>query len=339
MVVSANAENHDAACVQARRNGTAPSCVNAVTDIAVGDMLNLNGSSLLLDTASLKKAISIGKWRPHTYPYSSDLTVTPSTRWGLNRNAIASGPDLSLWYWQRTNNELAAMPTADAFRNLGTMPLSVNSAGNIEAHVRKPTAVEAASMSPSRGNGLVGVPLVGTTLTIAGGIKPPFMFRMTARLPSQRGLWSAIWLLPNDGSWPPEIAIMEAVNPIGTSVTVTATIRDASNHTTGTALASPPGKNPTSSFIDYAGVIYPDRVAIFYDGKCVASWPMFSGGNISWYGLVDLTASNGGWAGTADPDEIFDPLEISAIELREMPAAYGGAASASLGKRSTPAKP
>ena len=115
---------------------------------------------------------------------SPDLTVTSSTRWGLNRNAIASGPNLSLLYWQRINNELAAMPTADAFRHLGAMPLLINSAGNVEAHVRKPTAAEAASMSPSNGNGLAGVSLVGTTLTIAGGIKPPFMFRMTARLPS-----------------------------------------------------------------------------------------------------------------------------------------------------------
>ena len=116
---------------------------------------------------------------------------------------------------------------------------------------------------------------------------------------------------------------MEAVNPNGTGVTLTATIHDPSNHTTGTAITPPSGKSPTTSFIEYAGVVYPDRVAIFYDGKCVASWPMFSGGNISWYGLVDLTAANGGWAGTADPDASFDPLEISTIELRRMPAVYG----------------
>ncbi len=79
-----------------RPSGPAQPCEASKTAIALGDTLNLKGSSVLLDTTSLKNAISTGNWHPHAYPYGPDPVVTTATKWGLQRNVIASGTDLSL---------------------------------------------------------------------------------------------------------------------------------------------------------------------------------------------------------------------------------------------------
>ena len=51
-----------------------------------------------------------------------------------------------------------------------------------------------------------------------------------ARLPGTKGMWPAIWLLPTDGSWPPEIDIMEMVGDDPTAIYMTQHFGTRDNH-------------------------------------------------------------------------------------------------------------
>ena len=95
-------------------------------------------------------------------------------------------------------------------------------------------------------------------------------FEMRAQLPAGQGTWPAFWLLPENGSWPPEIDGMESVN--GNNVdytTVHSTVSGdselASNHFKSGAGTNEPGM--TSGFHTYGVDWEPDKITFYFDGK------------------------------------------------------------------------
>jgi beta-glucanase (GH16 family) len=55
-----------------------------------------------------------------------------------------------------------------------------------------------------------GLPYVSGLITTFGSFAQAFgRFEMRARVPRGRGLWPAFWLLPANGTWPPEIDVSE----------------------------------------------------------------------------------------------------------------------------------
>ena len=118
-----------------------------------------------------------------------------------------------------------------------------------------------------------------------------------ARIPSGDAMWPALWLLPEDGSWPPEIDVMEAVG----------------NHTTGLSLTLH-GNDGTKSqqFVagpDYALAMhtfaidwrpasitwYVDNVARFTATRGVPSSPMYLLANLA------VGGTGGGLIGPTTP--------------------------------------
>lgn len=317
-----------------------------MTAIKVGDSLNLTGAIRVLDMTSLKNSVQNANWQPWipfgTAPTEVDVSLT--MKWWLGYvNAWASGPNIGqpneLEYWQQINNTPSAVPNINAFNALGTMPFSINATGNVVSVIRKATAAELASMTPSNQNALANCSLVGAVVTTyPAGMVPPFCFSVTMKIPGYQGCWPAVWMVPDDGSWPPEIDVLEGLNDAGAGVKLTTSLHSSTagwteklpspfpppwfldgyitpDNAAGGTVPTPAGQNPVSNFITYTGLVYPDGIFIFYNGVCVQVWPMPTDCNIRWYMLIDSSVKS---LGATD----FGSMEISDVSVWKMPATY-----------------
>lgn len=100
-----------------------------------------------------------------------------------------------------TNAELQVYVDS-AFRGLGLDPFRMEG--------RRGVGITADRAPAAAAEKLEGFRYTSGLLTTHDSFKQRYgYFEVTAQIPHGRGLWPAIWLLPADGSWPPEIDIME----------------------------------------------------------------------------------------------------------------------------------
>ena len=126
-------------------------------------------------------------------------------------------------------------------------------------------------------------------------------FEMRARLPPGKGLWPAFWLLPKDGSWPPEIDVMEAVSdPTHIYSTV--------HSTTGPAAGVEARVSP-DAFHTFAVSWDRKRVAWFVDDRSIGSVPTPADMHKPMYMVANL-AVGGDWPGAPDETTVF-PATLS----------------------------
>ena len=308
------------------------------TTINPGDALNLTGGTRVFDMTTLRAAVKDKtKWQPWARGTDADITLTSpwvhgyADTWGSGR--VDWTKELLL-YWARL--EMCLMPNINALNALGSTTFSVNAANNVVSQIRKMTAAEIATTVSSNGNALANAQLLGGALcTQPYGLVPPFYFSATMKIPGFLGAWPAVWMLPTDRSWPPEIDLLEEAhdaNAQGSKLTTsihsnttgwTGTVKPVPvwvnpDVTTSAYVPLPSGKDPTKTFIEYGCVVYPDALAIFYDRKCVQVSALPSDCNRRWYALIDADCYSG-----TDPNTAFTALEISDVAWYRMPATYG----------------
>ncbi|MGQ0628007.1 MAG: family 16 glycosylhydrolase [Phycisphaerales bacterium] len=126
-------------------------------------------------------------------------------------------------------------------------------------------------------------------------------FEVRARLPSTRGLWPAIWMLPQAGGWPPEIDIMELLGHQPNTVYM-------SHHwgpptAVATQTDSFTGPNFAQDFHVFAAEWFPERIDYYVDGvlrarhtQSIPRDPMY---------LIINTAVGGNWPGFPDQTTIL----------------------------------
>jgi Glycosyl hydrolases family 16 len=120
-------------------------------------------------------------------------------------------------------------------------------------------------------------------------------FEMRAELPAGQGMWPAFWLLPADGSWPPELDVMEMLGNDPTMIYTTTHSQVAS-----TAALADRVADTSAGFHSYGVDWEPDRVTFYFDGNAISSLATPADMNKPMYMLVNLAVGGvGSWPGAA----------------------------------------
>ena len=144
-----------------------------------------------------------------------------------------------------------------------------------------------------------GLPYTSGEITTARSFAQTYgYFEMSAKLPAGQGMWPAFWLLPANGTWPPELDVMEALgnNPTTIYATTHSGI-GGPNVTNGLTIGV---DNTTTGFHTYAVDWEPDIITYYFDGNNIGSVPTPADMNQPMYMLINLAVGGvGSWPGAA----------------------------------------
>ena len=127
-------------------------------------------------------------------------------------------------------------------------------------------------------------------------------FEMHAQLPAGQGMWPAFWLLPENGSWPPEIDAMEM---LGNDPSVYYTSIHSGTAANEINAGQPNGVGDMSTGYHTYGVDWePDFITYYFDGQQVYQTATPPDMNVPMYMIANL-AVGGAWPGNADSTTPF----------------------------------
>ncbi|MFN3512359.1 MAG: family 16 glycosylhydrolase [Phenylobacterium sp.] len=150
-------------------------------------------------------------------------------------------------------------------------------------------------------------------------------FEISAKMPAGKGLWPAFWLLPQDGSWPPEIDVFEVLGRDTTSLHVTIHSNETGTRVAqGVALKTP---DLSLDFHRYGVDWQKDYVTFYFDGMKIAQYATPADMHKPMYMVANVSV--GGWAGTPDASTVFPAsLQIDYIRAYSaLPGSEGAAPS------------
>ena len=210
-------------------------------------------------------------------------------------------------YWARTlvnNNELQ-LYVDPSFKGTGSTPLGLNpfsiQDGVLEITAsRTPTALDAKVMGYDYLSGL---------LTTQKSFAQTYgYFEMRAELPSEKGMFPAFWLVTEDGSWPPELDIMEQVG--GDSVYHTAITQETGSY--GKTQFATLFPENDSGFHTYGVLWTAETITWYIDGIAVGSVDTPKDMHEPMVMRVNL-AVGGDWAGSPDASFVSDSMKVDYI--------------------------
>ena len=139
-------------------------------------------------------------------------------------------------------------------------------------------------------------------------------FEIRAQLPAAQGMWPAFWMLPADGSWPPELDVMEMVGGEPNTLRNTVHSQVSGEHQAGPTHyldeANVAVPDMTSGFHTYGVDWEPDTITWYYDGRPTFQAATPADLDKPMYLIANL-AVGGAWAG--DPNGATAQMTIDYI--------------------------
>lgn len=148
-------------------------------------------------------------------------------------------------------------------------------------------------------------------------------FEIKAKLPAGKGLWPAFWLLPKDGSWPPEIDVLEVLGHDTTTLYSTVHTKATGKHEKDGVTVKTP--DLSAGFHRYGVDWQKDRISFYFDGRKTGEVATPPDLHKPMYMIVNLTVG-GGWSGPPNDSTPFPArIEVDYIRAYEaLPAAAVG---------------
>jgi beta-glucanase (GH16 family) len=140
------------------------------------------------------------------------------------------------------------------------------------------------------------------------------IFEMRAELPAGAGMWPAFWLLPNDGSFPPEIDIMEQLGRDPTTTYSSIHWLNPGSSVLQTQTTAVDDLDTTGEFHTYAVDWEPDFTTYYVDGQAIARYATPPSVDMPMYVIANL-AVGGAWPG--QPAGETGQMDIDYIRVYE----------------------
>lgn len=158
-------------------------------------------------------------------------------------------------------------------------------------------------------NVLHGKPDVSGELTTNGSFSQTYgYFQMTGALPATPGIESAFWMLPQNGSWPPELDVMEISSNDPTTLVMTPHGDNAASEGWATV-------PDTQGFHTYGVNWTPTTLTWYFDGVQMYQTPTPDNMNTPMYLLLDtMTSTNGSMIGALPPTQFSDSLKVQSVQ-------------------------
>ena len=153
---------------------------------------------------------SVGTAQTPAFSAQMAAAIPAAEKWPLAFSTDFPGTKLDTSTWAECYPWSPSPPGCTNFGNAGEREWYLPS----QVHVEDGALALVAQQTPTTGADVHGNPKTYTCRSGMVTTYPSVRFKyglvqVTARLPFGQGLWPAIWLIPADGSWPPEIDIVE----------------------------------------------------------------------------------------------------------------------------------